>query len=31
MLETNIDKRDKVIENFETLSKNIAFKWEYEN
>ncbi|MGH2306996.1 methyl-accepting chemotaxis protein [Aliarcobacter sp. ERUVET-8] len=24
MLETNIDKRDKVIENFETLSKNIA-------
>ena len=29
MLETNIDKRDKVIENFETLSKNSAFKWEY--
>ncbi|MCT7517501.1 methyl-accepting chemotaxis protein [Aliarcobacter cryaerophilus] len=24
MLETKIDKRDKVIENFETLSKNIA-------
>ncbi|MCT7500991.1 methyl-accepting chemotaxis protein [Aliarcobacter cryaerophilus] len=24
MLETNIDKRDEVIENFETLSKNIA-------
>ncbi|MGJ0353443.1 methyl-accepting chemotaxis protein [Aliarcobacter cryaerophilus] len=24
MLETNISKRDKVIENFETLSKNIA-------
>ena len=28
MLETNIDKRDKVIENFETLSiKNLSHKW----